>query len=194
MKMVAGVESFAELRGMLWVADCGIKIDDSIEGSARTYPLVHCLANRLSVGGKVACSVKWSQGRSKDPDSMLVRAVDDLPQAHDQIVGGHVLPPERAFLRRRCIFWLRKLQVWPTDIVDSFQHDQRRDAGLGQHIAVEAGQCAYSGPIMQDTVASDSLVCHRDRCSVIVGKTFREQVGPVTIFALLCPDSVGDGI
>ena len=44
------------------------------------------------------------------------------------------------------------------DVVDAFEDDEVFDAGLGEDIAVEAGEGVGAGVVVEDAVASDAFV------------------------------------
>jgi hypothetical protein len=49
------------------------------------------------------------------------------------------------------------------EVVGAEHHDDVGDAGLGQHVAIEAAQAAVAPDVVQDPVAAEPLVHDRHR-------------------------------
>ena len=55
------------------------------------------------------------------------------------------------------------------DVVDAFHDDEVLDAGLGEDIAVEAGQGGWAGGVVEDPVTADSFIENAEVCCFLVG-------------------------
>src|SRR5690242_6259567 len=106
---------------MVRVPYSGIKVENTIERPACSDPFVDRLANCFTVVGKsILVSSIWSHGPTEHADSMLVRALNHLLHAKNQIVGRNLLygPLIRS---SGSVSQLPRLHVWPADIIDPLE-------------------------------------------------------------------------
>ena len=68
-----------------------------------------------------------------------------MAEADDEVFGGHDVVGVDGVLG-------------VADVVDAFEDDEVLDAGLGEDVAVEAGEGVWAGDVVQDAVAADALV------------------------------------
>src|ERR1700720_591919 len=94
--MVAGVIAFAKLSRMAWIAHSSVEIKNAVECTAGANPLIDGLARSLPVLAVVISALVRSQCGAERSDSMLMRAVNDLLQAHDQLLRGHQFAGKRS--------------------------------------------------------------------------------------------------
>ncbi len=81
------------------------------------------------------------------------------------------------------------------DVVDAFENDEVFDAGLGEHIAVEAGERAGAGVVVEDAVAADALVEDAESGGLVVGlQAAGEDVGPAGVGVAGAESAVGDAV
>ena len=81
------------------------------------------------------------------------------------------------------------------DVVDAFEDDDVADAGLGDDIAIEAGEGGWAGDVVEDAVAADALVENAKAGGLFVGlEAAGENVGPAGVGVLGGEGAVGDGV
>src|SRR5438067_1597423 len=78
VQVVAGVVVRAQSTGMLGISEGSVKIYHPVKGPACANPLIDILPGCFSVSSVVIGTFIWRKRRAEDPDSMLVRAFDDL--------------------------------------------------------------------------------------------------------------------
>src|SRR5208283_475605 len=85
--------------------------------------------------------------------------------------------------------------VGVADVVDGLQNDEVADAGLRDDVAVEAGESAGAGDIVQDAVAADALVEDAEAGGALVGQQAAGQlVGPAGVAVERGEGAVGDAV
>ena len=81
------------------------------------------------------------------------------------------------------------------NVVDGFENDDVLHARLRDHVAVEAGERAGAGVVMQDAVAANALVKHADVGGLWVGEQAAgEFVGPACVLVYGGEGSVGNAV
>ena len=90
------------------------------------------------------------QRRADHDEPALVRPVHELPQPVDQLLGADLVARVRG---------VRAAE----EIVDPLHDDDVRHAGLGEDVAVEAGERARAGGRGEDAVAADPRVDDGER-------------------------------
>ena len=125
------------------------------------------LALRVPGAGKEGLVLERGQRAADDLDSARVPAHRELLQPGDHLRGGD-------------LFF--GLAVTVPQIVGAEHDDGVGDAGLRQHVAVEAAQAAVAPDIVQDAVAAESLVHHRHRPAALPRhEPARELRGPAVM-------------
>ncbi len=113
---------------------------------------------------------------------MGVGARGELPEADDEVFGGDDVVGLDGVL---CV----------ADVVDAFEQDEVFDAGLGEDVAVEAGEGAGAGGIVQDAVTTDALVEDAEVGGLLVGlEASGEDVGPAGVGVASAVGTVGDAV
>ena len=109
------------------VAGGFVEVDDAVEFGGGADPLVEGLADGFTGGGGVAGADVGGEGGAEDLDAVGVGAAGELGEAGDEIVGGDDVVGLGGV-------------VGVADVVDAFEEDEVFDAGLGEDVAVEAGE------------------------------------------------------
>src|SRR5207248_412643 len=152
VQMVAAVVDRQHARQMVGIAQSPVEIDDRVERVRLAQPVVDLLPDLLALGipgaGQERLVLERRQRGGDDPDPARVAAHGELLQPRDHLRGGDLF-----------------LGLGPPvpQIVGAEHDDDVRDAGLGQHVPVEAAQPAVAADIVQDAIAAESLVHHRQR-------------------------------
>ena len=120
MQPVVGVEIGPELRRGIRVADGDVEVEDGIVLAAGPDPGVHRLPLGLALRSPVERALERSQGARVDRQALRLRTLDQRPMGRDDVFGARLGGGERH-----------------PDVVDRLEHDDVRDAGLQQHVAVE---------------------------------------------------------
>src|SRR5213594_2241944 len=149
VKVVAAIVDRQHPGRMVGIAQRPVEIDDRVEGVGLAQPLVDRLAHRLALrvpgAGEEGLILEWGQRAADDRDPAGLAAHGELLQPGDHLWGGH-------------LFFA--LAVTVSQIVGAQHDDGMGDAGLRQHVAVEAAQAAIAPDIVQDAVAAEALVHH----------------------------------
>src|ERR1700674_5377718 len=123
MQMVPAVEAMEQLRGMAWVTQHGVEIDNGIEFSAVAYPRIDRLPYLFSLRSVKAdrrCGERRVLERGdrcpNDPNSLLMRARDELT-----IAGYDALCVHR-------FGWRCERERRERDVIDAERHNDVSDA------------------------------------------------------------------
>src|SRR5438477_1051517 len=152
VKVVAAIVDRQHPGRMIAIAQGLVEIGDRVERVALAQPLVDLLADRLALGvpgaGQERLVLEWRQRGADDRDPARLAAHGELLEPGDHLRGSD--------------FFLGLAPTVP-QIVGPQHDDGVGDAGLGQHVAVDAAQAAVAPDIVQDAVAAEPLVHHRHR-------------------------------
>ncbi len=124
---------------MAGIAQDAVEIDDAVELTALAYPGIDPLAHQLLPGGVEAGMqgrvLERGDGGADDSDPLLPGALDELSVAGYQGLRGDALR-------------LGREGTGKADVVAADAHDDVADAGLSQHVTVEArhASLAEGGP------------------------------------------------
>ena len=81
------------------------------------------------------------------------------------------------------------------DVVDALHDDEVLDAGLGDDVAVEAGEGGGAGGVVENAVSAYALVEHAEMCGLLVGlEAAGEDVGPAGVGVAGAEGAVGDAV
>ena len=81
------------------------------------------------------------------------------------------------------------------DVVDAFEDDEVLDAGLGEDVAVEAGERVGPVAVVEDAVAADAFVEDAEVGGLLVGlQAAGEDVGPAGVVVGGAVGAVGDAV
>src|SRR5579883_847482 len=181
MQMIARIELGAQPVGMSRIAERFVKIDNFIEVPGRANPGVYLLA--IGFGSSIRVVVIGAgirRNRSAiDAEMMGMGSRDQL------IVGVQNAANERGVLFRGD----RAMAQSRTEIVDTFQNDDVPDAGLGQHIAIEARESVGTEPVVQKTIAANPCIEHPN-----VWKPASQNIRPAIVAIGGGAVPVGDGV
>lgn len=130
--MISAVVSGAETLGVGRVAGDLVEVDDGVEAAGGADPGVDGLAVGFAggVGMVVIGAGEGQNGGANDADAGGVGAKDNL-----LVCGGDVLH-ECGVLGGRRGFRPGE----STDVVDAFENDNGANSGLGENVAIEAGE------------------------------------------------------
>src|ERR1039458_953092 len=92
MQMIPTVILRSQAAGSRRVAQDGIKIDDPVESSRSSNPLVHRHALRLTGRGPGAKALIGKNGRAENLEAPGVRPSDDLFVARDDFIRRYLRP------------------------------------------------------------------------------------------------------
>ncbi len=145
VEVVAGVVERKEYAGVCGVGGHFVEVDDAVELVGGANPFVDGPAHLLAGGGLVFCSDEGCEGCAVDLDAVSVGAGCELAEACDEVVGGDDVVGFGGV-------------GGVADVVDAFHDDEVFDAGLGDDVAVEAGEGGGTGGVVEDAVASNALV------------------------------------
>ena len=145
VKMIAGVCGGGEDGGIGVVSRGFVEVDEAVELAGGPDPLIDSLAHNFTGGGGIFGSDVGGEGSSVDLDAVGVGAGGELAEADDQVFGGDDV------VRLDGVLGV-------ADVVDAFEDDEVLDAGLGEDVAVEAGECVGAGVVVQNAVAANALV------------------------------------
>lgn len=182
MEVVAGVVQWQEHSRVGWVGGDFVEVDDAVKLGGGADPLVDGLTHGFAFGGLVFGSDKGGEGCADDLDAVGVGAFGELAEAGDDIRGGDDIVGR---------FGVGSV----ADVVDALHDDEVFDAGLGDDVAVEAGERARAGGVVEDAVAADAFVEDGEVCGLLVGlEAAGEDVGPAGVGAGGAMGAVGDAI
>ena len=180
--MVAGIDVGGVDGGFGWIAHNLVEVDDAIEDAAGADPLIDGLAHLFAGGRRVAGSNVGGERGAKNLDVVGMGAGDELGEGEDRILGGD----DVAGLARL---------GGVADVVDAFKNDEVADAALGEHIAIEAGDCVGSGAIVEEAIAADAFVEDgKVRGFWILLEALGENIGPAAVGVAGGERAVGDGV
>ena len=81
------------------------------------------------------------------------------------------------------------------DVVDAFHDDEVLDAGLGEDVAIEPGECGWAGGVVEEAVAADAFIEDGEVGGLLVGlKAVREDIGPAGVCIARAEGSVSDAV
>src|ERR1051325_5479558 len=128
MEMIAAVGGLGKMRWILRVPRSGVQINDGVEVSAGTNPVIHFLPIDFAIRSVVLRSFIGENCRPIYTNVMSMCSVNDLLVSGNQIV-------------RRCCLFITFLGRNPSsEIVHSLQHNQPTHAILSEDITIEKGQ------------------------------------------------------
>ncbi len=182
VEVVAGVVEREEHAGMGGVRGDFVEVDDAVELVGGADPLVDGLAHLFTGGGVVFGSDVGREGCAVDLDAVGVGAGGELAEAGDEVVGGDDVVGFGGI-------------GGVADVVDAFEDDEVLDAGLGEDVAVEAGEGGGAGGVVQDAVAADAFVEDAEVGGLLVGlEAAGEDVGPAGVGVAGAVGAVGDAV
>ena len=159
-----------------------VEVDDAVELIGGADPLVDGLAHLLAGGGLIFCADEGCEGGSEDFDAVGMSAGGELAEAGDEFFGGNDVVGFGGI-------------GGVADVVDAFHDNEVLDAGLGEDVAVEAGEGGGAGGVVEDTVAADALVEDAEIFCLLVGlEAGGEDVGPAGVGVAGAVGAVGDAI
>ena len=182
VQVVTGVVEDEEHAGMRGVGGDLVEVDDAVELVGGADPFVDGLSNLFACRGLVFRPDVGSEGGSVDLNAVSVGAGGELSQADDEVFGGDDV--------------VGLVEVGGVaDVVDALHDDQVLDAGLGEDVAVEAGEGGGAGGVMEDAVAANSFVEDAEVRGLLVGlKAAGENVGPAGVGVAGAVSAVGDAV
>ena len=159
-----------------------VEVDDAVELIGGADPLVDGLAHLLAGGGLIFGTDEGREGGAEDLDAVGMSAGGELAEAGDEFFGGNDVVGFGGI-------------GGVADVVDALHDDEVLDAGLGQDVAVEAGEGGGAGVVVENAVAADALVEDAEICGLLVGlEAAGEDVGPAGVGVAGAVGSVGDAI
>src|ERR1700730_1984691 len=180
---------------MVGVTHRSIKVENGVKSTARANPFIDGLPFCFSVSGVVVSALIGSQCSAEYLDSMFVSPLNYLLQASYDLLGTYSFAGERRFLSRRTILQWSWLDIGPADVVGALQHGQVGDAGFSQHVMIEPCQRTSASTIVQDAIAADSFVDHRQvRGGRLASHETCQNIRPVTVVALLRSNTISNRI
>src|SRR5215467_16036133 len=123
MEVIAGIVDWQKHFRVARIASRPVEVDHGIIRFARSDPLVERLALCFSDLGVISRTVERRQRCSKNLQPTRVRLLDKLLMASDEVFGR----------RGRVLSGI-------ANVVDAFKHNDVRDAGLRQRVALETGE------------------------------------------------------
>ena len=135
---------------MLRIARHFIQINDRIEVTRSANPCIHCLSIRFGLGtGMVVLPANERQNRCTDR-FYSVR----MSSHHDLLVRTDHVPDQCL------VFGIRHLMIASQGayVIDSFKDNQVSNAGLRQHIVIEARQSIGPEAIQQQAISTNAVV------------------------------------
>ena len=132
---------------MGWVLGGLVEVDDAVEDFAGTEKGVDYLADLFPFGVVVGRASVWVKGRGDYFDSASVGAGGDLLISPDKLFGADFL-----------IFMRRKREEGTADVVGADCDDEVFCAGLSEDIAINTGEGAGTGDVMQEPSTTDAFV------------------------------------
>jgi len=187
VEVVAAVEGGQHAVGLVGVARGFVKVDDGVEVPSGANPLVDGLAVGFAGGAGVVVARPGvgCDGRSDDGDAVGMGA------KHDLLIGGEDTPDEQSVFGGRGLVFAGET----AEVVDALEDDQIADAGLGEHVAVEAGEDVGAEAVGEQVVAADALVEDAEGSGGGRGlKPLGEDVGPAIVAVGGGSVAVGDGV
>src|SRR6185312_1520241 len=145
--MVSGVVRGKKHGRFGGIAGDFVEVDDGVEGSAGTDPLIHRLANLLALRRGVAGTDVGSEGCADDFDSVGMGARNQLGEGEGEVLRGDI------------VSGLERLGHM-ANVVDAFKDDDVFHSALREHVAVKTREGVWAGSIMEEAVASDAFVQH----------------------------------
>src|SRR5579884_66788 len=170
VQVVAAIVDRQHAGRMLGVAQGPVEIDDGVEGAALADPAVELLARLLALrrpgAGQEGLVLERRQGRREDPEAAAVGALRHLFEAGDHLRGGHLF-----------------VGLFPAvaQIVGAEHDDRMGDAGLRQHVAVEAPEAAVAADVVQDAVAAEPHIHDPKPPAAALVEAAGEPVGPAAM-------------
>ena len=182
VEVVAGVVEREEHAGVGGVGGDFVEVDDAVELVGGADPFVDGLAHLFAGGGLVFCADEGCEGGSVDLDAVSVGAGGELAEADDEVVGGDDVVGLGGV-------------GGVADVVDALHDDEVLDAGLGEDVAVEAGEGGGAGGVVEDAVAADAFVEDAEVGGLLVGlEAAGEDVGPAGVGVAGAVGAVGDAV
>ncbi len=166
--MISRVVLREELGRVGGIARGDIEIDDRVVRLAGANPLVDQRALGLALLREVRRAFKRGQRRAVNPQPSGVGPLDQLLVPGDDVFGG----------RRRVLTRL-------PDVIDAFQHDHVRDAGLPERIRLESRQRVKAGierPLAQHAISTDARIQHgHPRAARLRHQPLGEEIRPAIV-------------
>jgi len=182
VELVAGVVEGEEHAGVGGVGRDFVEVDDAVELAGGADPLVDGVAHRFAGGGLIFCADVGGQGCADDLDAVGVGAGGELAESGDEVFGGDDVVGFGGV-------------GGVADVVDALHDDEVLDAGLGEDVAVEAGEGGGSGVVVEDAVAADAFVEDAEVGGFLVGlEAAGEDVGPAGVGVAGAVGAVGDAV
>ena len=183
MELIGFVVAGAELACIGGVLNDFVEVDNAIEGSGGADEGVEGLAHGFNLVGGVA---EGGEGAADYFDAVIVCAEDHLLHRADEVVGGDEREVGRSGSGGAS---------GPVHIVDALEDEEVFDSGLGDDVAVEAGECADACAVAEDAVSGDALVDDGDFGGGGIGyESLGEDAGPAAIGVGCGGGAVGDGV
>src|SRR6266568_2707492 len=174
---------------MVGVAHGSLEVENSVKCPAGTNPLIYRLTRLFPVLTVVVRTFVRRQCRAEHPNSVQMRALDDLLQAQNELLSAYQLAGKGRLFSGSTIRQSR-LHVRPADVVNSFEHDQVDDTRLCQDISIEARKRVHSRAVAQYAISANTLIYNGSAGPLLGSQSIRQKVGPIGILALRCSNSI----
>jgi hypothetical protein len=182
VEVVAGVVEREKHAGVRGVGGEFVEVDNAVELVGGANPFVDGLTHLFACRTLILCADEWRKGSADDLDAMSVGAGCELAEADDEIFCGDDVVGFGGV-------------GGVADVVDAFHDDEVLDAGLGEDVAVESGQCGGTGGVVEDAVAADTLVQNAEIRGLLVGQEApSENVRPAGVGVAGAVGPVGDAV
>jgi hypothetical protein len=180
--MIAGVIEYEVHAGVRGVSSDFVEVDDAVELVGGADPFVDCLTHFFAGGGLVFCTYEWSECGADDLDAVCVGAGGELAETGDEVFGGDYV-----------VGLVGVSGV--ADVVDAFHDDEVLDSGLGEDVAVEAGEGGGASGVVKDAIAADAFVEDGEIGGLLIGlEATGEDVGPARVGVAGAECSIGDAV
>ena len=187
VEVVAAVVDGEQAIEMVGVADDFVEVEGRVEVAGGENPGVDGLA--IGFGGWAGVVVigadEGGDSGADHLDAVGVGAVDDL------LIGGEDARDESGVFCGGNFAEAREA----TEVVDGFEDDEPADAGLRDHVAIEASERVGAEAVGEEVVAADALVEDPD---IVRGRrgleALGEDVGPAVVAVGGGGVAVGDGV
>ena len=126
MNVISRIVVRAEPGRMLRIPDHGVKVDYAIERMTGADPFVYRHPGCFHLNGKFGLAFTRKECSSKDLEMIAVRPGDELLETTDYLLRGDRL--------------LGQIVAYGmSDIINTFENNQKLNSGHTQHISIKAG-------------------------------------------------------
>ena len=196
VEVVAAVEGGEEMGGVGGVGGGPVEVDDGVEVAGGADPGVEFLAVGFAGGAGVVVvgAGVGRDGGAVDPEIVGVGAGDDLLVGADHTVDEGVAEG-LGVGGSYGVGGVGEIALEAAEVVDAFEEDDVADGGLGEDVAVEAGEGVGAEAVGEEVVAADALVEDAGGMGCGVGlEALGEDVGPAVVAVEGGGGAVGDGV